>query len=433
RTDDQRLAAAVHDLHTGRYNIAAIKLTDLLKKHPDDAEAQFELGQAQLALGQVGKGEQNLAAAAAKLPPEAKALADMRIHALRAGTGTTSLLRADWRPLRDQMAIAQTAQQQAATAIETRRKQGVDQLKTLHGRIQEIVYGVPDMSRLQPRKDSRLDAVMHNITTMSKSLSTAVSKSSEAIGGVGSLERGKEAGMLKEDQDILNEMNAPLKLDAPPPQALATLRYYPRMLNTIAASDSDMVRGVDAARASLALLDVSLGDLDAFVTQLRRSQFDASGDISTLDYRAIEPLMTKAVDSLNKAAVGATQASQLYNMARSRQLEVRIDMLGLAQTPDRYATLQHALDLRFHTKGLDYDQLPRMDVSPGEVVAATIVGADTNAAAPAILAEAKAKNQSIVDVANSRGMFAQSLEIFMGLIFLAYTDDPVKEIQQPLT
>jgi hypothetical protein len=191
-----------------------------------------------------------------------------------------------------------------------------------------------------------------------------------------------------------------------------------------------MVRGVDAARASLALLDVALGDLDSFVGSLRSVHgLDASGDITQYDYNRIEPAMTKAVNSLNKAAVGAGQSAQLYNMARSRQLQARIDMLGLAESPDRYATFQHALNLRFHTKGLDYDQLAKQNVSPGEVASAVIVGADTNAAPQAILGEAKAKNESVVDLANERGMYAQALEIFLGLIYLDYTDDPAKEVR----
>jgi hypothetical protein len=44
-----------------------------------------------------------------------------------------------------------------------------------------------------------------------------------------------------------------------------------------------------------------------------------------------------------------------------------------------------------------------------------------------VLSEAKATGKSIVDVANARGMFAQSLEIFLGLVYLDYTDDPQKE------
>ena len=428
RTDDQRIAQAIHDYDTARYNVAAMKFADVLKRRPDDATARFQLGQAQLALGQVSKGEQNVAAAAEKVSPQAKALADVRIKALRDAERRLNLLHPDLTPLRTELTTAQSNETVASTAIGTRRQQGLDQIKALHARVQNILYGMPDLSRVQPRKDSRLDTLMHNLNTMSKSLDTATNKASETIAGVGTLERNKEGGLLKENADMLSELNAPLKLANPPPQALSTFPNYPRMLASIGAADADMVRGVDAARASLAVLDVSLGDLDAFVNELRRNvTFDPTGDISLSDYRRIEPVMTKAVDSLNKAAVGATQASQLFNMARARQLETRIDMLGLQESPDRYATFQHALDVRFHTKGVDYADLARQDLTPGQVASAVIVGADTNAAAPAILAESKASGKSIVDLANARGMYAQALEIFLGLVYLDYTDDPAKE------
>ena len=45
----------------------------------------------------------------------------------------------------------------------------------------------------------------------------------------------------------------------------------------------------------------------------------------------------------------------------------------------------------------------------------------------AVIAEAKATNRPLVDLANERGMSAFSLEVFMGLVYLDYTDDPDKE------
>ncbi|GAC1580268.1 MAG: hypothetical protein NVS3B7_14750 [Candidatus Elarobacter sp.] len=429
RTDDQRVAQGIHDLETGRYNIAAMKFADVLKRRPDDATAQFDLGQAQLALGQIAKGEQNLASAAEKVSPQAKSLADVRIKGLRDAERRLNLLHPDLQPLRDQVATAQANQTQAATAIATRRQQGLDQLKTLQARIQNIVYGLPNFSRVQPRKDSRLEALMHNINTMSKSLDIATNKSAETIGGAGSLQRNKEGGVLKDVSDVLTELAAPVKLDNPPPQALATFSSYPAMLASVGQADSDTVRAVDAARASLAMLDVGLGDLDIFTTELRHATLDGTGDIALQDYKRLEPLMTKAVDSLNKAAVGSTQGSQLFNMARSRVLQTRIDMLALQESPDRYATFQHALDVRFHNKGIDFETLTRQGLTPGAVAAAVIVGADTNAAPQAVLAEAKATGKTVVDLANARGMYAQALEIFLGLVYLDYTDDPDKEAQ----
>jgi predicted Zn-dependent protease len=427
RTDEQREAQATHDLDTARYSIAARQFSEIVKRHDDDSTARFDLGEAQLALGQVSKGEQNIAQAAERVSPQAKNVAAVRIKGLRDAERRLDLLHPNLQPLRDQYAQALVDQQQAGVAIATRRQQGLDQLKAISTRIDNIAYGLPNFGSTQPKKDSRLDIVLHNINTMSKSLDTATGKGTEVIGGVGSLDRNKEGGLLKENADILTELGAPLKLDAPPPQALATFSSYPRMFAALGAGDADMVRGLDAARASLALLDVGAGDLDNFVKELARAQIDPFGDINLGDYKKLEPIMAKAVDSLNRAAVGATQASQLYNMARARQLETRIDMLGLQESPDRYATFTHALDVRFHTPAIDYSQLAAQDLTPGQVAAAVIVGADTNAAPQAVLAEAKASGKSIIDLANSRGMYAQSLEIFLGLVYLDYTDDPDKE------
>lgn len=429
RTVDQRVAAAIHNEETARYAIAARDFSGILKDDPNNAIAAFHLGQAQLALGQTSKGEQNLTLAAQQGTPETKTLANVRIKALRDSEKRLNLLHVNLQPLRDQLATAQSNETQAAAAIGTRRDSGRDQLKSMQSRIETITYGMPDLSRVQRRPGSRVDTLIRNISTMGRALDITTQDVNEAINGVGSVEKNKEGGLLKESASIYTELAAPLKTDSVPPQVLSTLPAYPRIFATMGAADADMVRSVDAARAATALLDVSLTDLDRFIRQLSRIQFDMSGDINALDYRQLEPLMTTAVDALNKSAVASSQASQLFNMARSRQIEARIDMLGLASSPDRYETLVHALDVRFHNKAFDYDALLREDLSPGDVVAASVVAADTNTTPQAVVEEAKSEHRSIVDLANTRGMRAQSLEIFMGLVLLDYTDDPDKEVR----
>ncbi|MDQ6929277.1 MAG: hypothetical protein M3126_01245, partial [Candidatus Eremiobacteraeota bacterium] len=127
----------------------------------------------------------------------------------------------------------------------------------------------------------------------------------------------------------------------------------------------------------------------------------------------------------------ASQAQQLFNMARSRQLETRITMLGLGTSPQRYATLQTALEQRVGSRGIDYTAMLHQGLTPGEIAAATIVAADTNSSPGAVIEEAAASHRSITDIANRRGMHAEALEIFMGLVYLDYTDDPKKENSAP--
>jgi predicted Zn-dependent protease len=433
RTDEQREAAALHNLDEARYSIAAREFGNLVKTHPDDTLAMVDLGEAEVALGQTGKSEENLAEAAAKGTPQTRTLALNRIAALRDDERRVNLLRPNLlnpslQPLRDEISAAQATESTAATAITIRRDAGRDQLKAMSSRIENIAYEFPDFSRIQARRGGRLDAVLHNLTTISRSLDTALGKAQATISGVGSVERNnKEGGLLRENADILSDLGAPLHNGSPAPQALATFAYYPRIVGDIADDDGDMVRAVDASRASLAMLDVGLSDLDAFVRELDRAQFDMTGDITAVDYKRLEPLMATAANSINKSAVASSQASQLFMMARARQLMARIDALGLASSADRYATLAKAVSLRFANDIPSYDDLLHQNLTPAQVTAASVVAADTNVSPAVVEEEAAATHRSVVDIANERGMPAETLEIMLGLVYMDYVDDPEKE------
>jgi len=88
------------------YNIAAMKFTDILKRRPEDSTARFQLGQAQLALGQVSKGEQNLAAAARKSRRRPRRWPTCGSRPCATRNAGLNLLHPDLSPLRDQLATA---------------------------------------------------------------------------------------------------------------------------------------------------------------------------------------------------------------------------------------------------------------------------------------------------------------------------------------
>jgi hypothetical protein len=116
-------------------------------------------------------------------------------------------------------------------------------------------------------------------------------------------------------------------------------------------------------------------------------------------------------------------------MARARQLSTRITLLGLGTSPQRYATLQYELNLRFGTNGVDYLTMLHDNLTPGDVTVATIVAADIGSTPQAIVSEAVHTKKSPVDLADQHGMHAWPLEIFTGFVYLSYTDDPAKEMQ----
>lgn len=433
-TPAQQLVRASSDEERARYSFARLRLDQILAQDPQSSEALLELGQSELALGLPNKSEQTLAEAAQLGSPATRATARERIAALREmEVQRVNLTKPNLPKLQSAVQAAQAAQLQDASQIADRATEGKGQVKSVQSRIETLQYEMPDLSRINIHRGSRIEAVVKNITSIARSINSTLQDAggdSSPIGGVGTLEKNKESGLLKESADIYSEMLAPLSMNPVPAESLAILPSYPSMMNELTLADGEMLRSVDAARASLTMLDQSLGDLDEFLKELDRAQISFNGDISPSEYATLAPLMRKNVDEFNAAATAASQGAQLFNLARSRQLSARITLLGLGTSPQLYSTLQYALQQRFGSSGIDYRTMLHDDLTPGDVVAATIVAADIKSTPESVIAEAKSSNQTIVDVANAHKMHAWPLEIFMGLVYLDYTDDPSKELRK---
>jgi predicted Zn-dependent protease len=430
-TPTQVLVQASSDEERARYDFAALRLGQVLQKDPQNAEALLELGQSQLALGLTSKSQQTLAEAAQLGSPQTRATANQRIAALRQmEVHRVTLTHPNLPKLQAAVQAGQASQLAAATQIQARAAEGKDQIKAIDTRINSLQYEIPDFSRINIRRGSKVEAIVKNLTLMSRSVDSSLQDARAPIGGVGSLEKNKESGLLKDGANIYTEMLAPFASPPIPADSLAILPSYPQMMGELSLADGDMLRSVDAARASLTMLDQSVGDLDDFLKQLDHVQLGFNGDLSESSYAQISPLMQKVVGEFSAAATAASQGAQLYNMARTRQLSARITLLGLGTSPQRYSTLQYALQQRFGSSGLDYRTMLRDGLTPGDVTVATILAADIKSTPEAIVAEAKSSKSTIVDVANAHGMHAWPLEIFAGLVYLDFTDDPAKELRK---
>lgn len=429
-TPQQKLVRALHDLDEARYNVAMLDFQDIVKANPNDQQAMLALGQTQLALGQTNKSEQTLGEVAQKGAPDVQAIARARIATLREmEVKRVDLTQPNLAALKAKLAAARQTQSQAVSEIGARHDQGRDQLKSLQTRLDSISYEIPDFSRIDIKRGSRLDAVVKNLTTMARSINSALGDAGSTINNVGTTDAKTNhlSGLLQDNADILTEMNAPFKDSPVPSNSVAVFPSYPRMLEELSQADGDMVRAVDAGRGAAMQTDTGLGDLDMFLKRLQQVQLNYFGDISQQDYNDLVPLMQKANASLQQAAVSASQSYQLFNMAKSNQLAARITLLGVGTSSARYATLQKALSVRFEEGGVDYATMLHLNLTPGEVAAATITAADTRTTPEAIIKEAQSTHRSIVDVANARGMHSIALEIFLGLIYLDYADDPSAE------
>jgi predicted Zn-dependent protease len=428
-TEDQRVVQAASDRERARYEFSSLKFERILKTDPTNAEALLGLGQDQIALGFPNKSQQTLAEAAQIGSPQTKAVAEQKMADLReVQAKRVTLTQPNLGGLRTAFADVQTSQAAANSAIAARHDQGRDQLKQLQTRADALQYEVPNFANVNIQKGSKLESIFKNVMTMGRSLNSTMQDASTTINGVGSLERNKESGLLKESNSILDEMQQTLNSTPIPTDQIAILPSYPSIFNELRRADSDMIRSVDAARVSITTLDQALGDLDGFFRELNRAPLSFRGDISQSEYNTLLPMMQKAMTSLDTAATQASQGAQLYNMARTRQLSARITLLGVGTSPERYATLEYALQQRFGTDPIPYDMMLHDGITPGDVVVATIVAADIKSTPEDIIDQMTSEKKSPVDLADEHGMHAWPLEIFTGLVYLDYTDDPAKEM-----
>lgn len=428
-TTDQKVVQAAEDQEHARYEFSSLQFEKILKSDPNNAEALLGLGQDQIALGFPNKSEQTLTEAMNNGSDATKALATQKIAALRSVQAQRVLLtQPNLTGLRNALAAAQASQQAANSEIVARVDQGKDQLKQMASRIQAIQAEPQPFQNINIQHGSKVEAIYKNLMAMSRSLNSAMDDASTVIGGVGSLERNRESGLLKESNSVLSEMQDTLNANPIPSDHVAILPSYPAMFDEIRRADSDIIRSVDAARASLTTLDQSLGDLDELLRRLAQTSTNFRGDMNQTDYGQVEQMMQKAMDGLNSAATEASQAAQLYNMARTRQISAHITLLGLGSSPGRYQTLQYALQQRFGLDGIPYDEMIHKNLTPGDVVVATILAADIKTTPDEIVDQMVSEKKSPVDLADEHGMHAWPLEIFTGLVYLDYTDDPAKEM-----
>jgi beta-barrel assembly-enhancing protease len=428
-TEDQRVVQAASDRERARYSFSSLKFEDILKTDPQNAEALLGLGQDQIALGFPNKSQQTLAEAAQIGSPQTKALAEQDIETLRTVQAKRVTLTApNLVGLRQAFTDVQNAQAAANTSITARRDQGRDQLKQLQARSNALQYEVPNFANVSPQHGSKLEAILKNVMAMSRSLNSAMQDASTVIGGVGSLELNKESGLLRESKSILDEMNQTLNSAPIPTDQIAILPSYPNVFDELQRADSDMIRSVDAARASLTTLDQALGDIDDFFRELNRAPVGFRGDITDSEYKTLQPMMEKCMTGLDNAATQASQAQQLYNMARTRQISARITLLGVGSSPERYDTLLYALKQRFDIDSIPYEEMVHSGITAGDVTVATVLAADIKTDPEEIVDQIRTEKKSPVDLADEHGMHAWPLEIFTGLVYLDYTDDPAKEM-----
>jgi predicted Zn-dependent protease len=420
RTTDSYLAEALHDEDEGRYAYAQYKFNKVLQADPDNQIALLHLGQVDVALGDYNEG--HLALEKVKdtghLSMAAQSAAQREMALLpEAETPGSKLLDPDVTPLVTQVGQALAATKTTQASLDDHIKLSRDDLHRYNDRLNNMMYEVPDFSQVDIQPGSRLDGVLSDLAHMAKDINIIEDKA-DAL-------NINAPGLLKDDVSVLNEMNAPLHRKYMTATDRLLLPYYSDILHQMSESQSELIRGVTAARGAIALGWEAIPALDDYFRELDRSQLDFGGDISPRTAQDLKPLAVKAEQALDDAAAAAEVAQSAYFNAQARQLISQITLLGVGVSQPRYESLTRVITRRLDVDPPSYEEMVRLGLSAGDIAAASWLAAEEKVPISTIINQQRATGQTVMDIAVQKNLPQESLEVILGLIYEGYVEKPV--------
>ncbi len=378
------LADAWHDAQTARYAVAAAQFQRVLLALPHAGSAWLGLGEMQLALGLPNRARQSFAAAErdGDRATQLEASAQLRVlpfAPLPRSVASPATL-ADWRGqvVRGRRSLQKSADQ-TLVGLQTDRLR----LASLTARLNElsqVTAGLPDASQAEDANDSFARA----LEQLGRRVNASVERLATVVDGVGSLAPGHESGVFDDIGGSMQEIADDLSGNMTQRAALVALPPIPTLLATLTQADTSLQAAVNQVSVAVPVLNHGL---DVLSSLLQRAKM---GQTTRREQRV-------ALAELDAAFARAQAAADAYNQARALVLETKLTLLGVDATPASAAAFRHALALRC---GIEPPALHsgQQSLTAGALAAATIVAADKRSPDPL------------------------TLEIFLGLIYLDYTD-----------
>jgi len=408
RDEEHRLVSlrseTVHDLQEARYAVAEARENQLLAIAPNDPELHLLRGLTEIRLARPTRAFADLTVSTQSKTPNQRRRAhdalqlleqDARIDADRPSLDIAPLRRLALIPISDGGATSL-----AATPLRSRL---TDHLAALTARLTSI------SDRLATRESAtEASGTSHptlgELSAFERRINTTLDRLTPLPDALGTLENGRSSGLLADQRELARDVANLLIDDATAPSARALLPAIPTMSTTLTASDRDVLTALTAANTTLTQLDRCLDAFDRLLNGETMSQ-------------------TIAEHALDAAFSESDIANRAFNRARSRLLEVRISLLNVGAFADRYEGLRFACDEKLPGTTPTFAAVAQRAATTGEVVAARILAAATHRSVESILDEAMQKREPVLDLPIAARVDPQTVEIFLGLIYLDYADD----------
>jgi hypothetical protein len=382
--------------------------------------ALLHKGQVELALGSFDKSATALTQVAhAPSVTEAAARTAAQVMSLlpdRSKTPGDVILHPNITPVRSKLADAISHLKSDQASVADRVKLGKDDIHRLDLRLQNLQYEIPDFSNVDIRPDSRIEGALYDIYHMFKDVNLVFDKSSYLI--------DQSDGIIRDDAGVLDQMNAPLKGNSIGGDTLTLLPSYGDIDAQMTTSSSELVGGVTAARGAIALAWQAVPAMDQYFRKLDTMGATFGGDLSPRDSQDLKPLALAAFQQLDAAAAAAETAQTMFYAAQARQIQARITLLGLGYPQGRYDTLTHVISRRLGVDPPTYDEALRLDINPGDVAAASWLAAEEKIPVSTVINEQRSTETPFVDMALSKHLSMESMEVILGLMWEGYAEKP---------
>ncbi len=228
-------------------------------------------------------------------------------------------------------------------------------------------------------------------------------------------------GLYGPNSDALREMAGPLSEPGPlTPKFQALLAYYPSLIANLNSSTQQLSASIQASRDAIAQAQLAVQVSQNTLGPPPQPQSSGGFQPSPPPVNA-----QRAIAAWDAALAAAQRASDMMYAAQTVGLSTELTMLDVLSSPERYAAYADALTYRFPGQLMpSYSGAVRMGIAPGDIACAAWLAFDTHTQTMQVLSEMKSSGTTCEQLALSRHLLAESMEIAEGLVYENYVDTP---------
>ncbi len=391
----QIIADALHDEEEGRWSYAHARFDYALKKAPGNPIATAHVAEDEVAIKESpsnnGLHERSIAYMATV---DAFSMGDIASKIAKAQAINTD---------------------DAHLTLERARSSNMD-LQTFFNALDAQTNAIPNLGSPKT-KGNNLSKVIDGLNHITRDINGTLGAAADVLGAA--------PGLTRDNLAPLKEMGDSISSGVPSEKTRALLPYYAALTSSLSQGADEFVSGVDDARAAISMGSDNVHQLADLFSLLNSIDTATSGNISAKDMPRVQAALTTTTTAWDATYAMAERASDLVYGAQTRTLGANITLLDLYSSRERYHYYSKALAYRFPGVALpDYQTVLQSGLPAGELGCDAWLSYETKEPMTQLMRTEHERGMSCSDVALSRNLQTESMEVAEGLVYEDYVEVP---------